>query len=288
MQCTASIDWLRFSVPNGQTAFDFATAYAHRADNDPTKKPIPRYSSVQAYECLRIDYHVVKPELRTVVTMTGEHLRKFAEYGHDIRAACEELLSLDDINFTRVDAALDFRDSGGSIEQFFRAFLDGAMATHTTSGHLIRSGTGEHIGYTAYIGSRESARMLRLYDKGVQSGVGGDWLRAELEIKKPMTETFVRAVVNAGVVDATCAAMRGFMPRSGFEWFDRTVLNDGVIVDMKVGRKETLGNTWLYETALGAVCKAMLAGDELILRKIRRALATWDGSTPDETNECFK
>jgi hypothetical protein len=279
MQYTVSIDWLRMTVPDQQAKYDFIEAFAGKHDPMEHERPIPRYSSMRNYEHCRVDWHVVKPELRVVITMTGEHLRTFAAHGGDIRQVFEWTLQQADVNVTRVDGAIDLFDSAADIPTFFNAFIGGEMNTHTTSGHLIRSGGSGHEAHTAYIGSRESARMLRVYDKGKQTNAGGDWIRCEIEIKKPMAFQFIRQAYEWGVVAATIRAMHDFIPRTGFGWFDDLRGDNDELVDMSVGRKNTNHDRWLFDTALPAVIKRVSTGDPLIIASLLRAINAARGAT---------
>jgi len=88
---------------------------------------------------------------------------------------------------SRIDLALDVRDSGLSIPALFRE-INRLKSNEPTlcnkcsaqSYSLIESENG---GATLYVGSRTSMQMLRIYNKAAEQGLTGDWLRFEVEVK---------------------------------------------------------------------------------------------------------
>jgi hypothetical protein len=80
----------------------------------------------------------------------------------------------------RIDLAIDIRDSQIRPRDYYNKLDGGSARTKSKSWSIIEGNGG---GQTLYVGSRVSEMMLRLYDKGIESGIGGDWIRAELEIK---------------------------------------------------------------------------------------------------------
>lgn len=80
---------------------------------------------------------------------------------------------------TRIDVAFDYKSEAASAartaeEYWLEHGIEGIKKTK-----LISSKNGS----TFYIGSRQSERMLRVYDKGLQLGDDPNWRRCEIEIK---------------------------------------------------------------------------------------------------------
>ena len=84
-------------------------------------------------------------------------------------------------NLLRADVAIDYDEPGAwdSLSGLAIATADafGLKVRHVGDFHR------EQDGRTLYIGSRSSAAMQRLYEKGKQLGQSVDWVRAELELK---------------------------------------------------------------------------------------------------------
>ena len=81
----------------------------------------------------------------------------------------------------RADVAIDYDEPGAwdSLSSLAITTADafGLKVRHVGDFHR------EQDGRTLYIGSRSSAAMQRLYEKGKQLGGSVDWVRAELELK---------------------------------------------------------------------------------------------------------
>lgn len=107
-------------------------------------------------------------------------------------------------HFTRVDLALDFRGEGLD--------LVGAMEAGCQRGELCSarrfksipefSNRGELLGHTLYIGRRGkdgSGRLVRAYDKGLESGTvpAGQWHRLEVEFTGDCADNVASLLIQA-------------------------------------------------------------------------------------------
>lgn len=98
--------------------------------------------------------------------------------------------------FTRLDLAIDVRDSEFSVQDYAKLIRRGEYKARAKKPNLI-DGFGN--GDTLYIGSRQSERMLRIYDKAKEQGINGDWIRIELEIKGKKSRSHGRAIASMDV-----------------------------------------------------------------------------------------
>ncbi len=81
----------------------------------------------------------------------------------------------------RLDVALDFVNTGLTVEQFQEQFMMGYCETRLRSASEVRNLTG--AGHTFYIGSRKTRKkLIRVYDKAAEQNIEGDWLRVELQL----------------------------------------------------------------------------------------------------------
>jgi hypothetical protein len=83
---------------------------------------------------------------------------------------------------TRVDSCIDFEAPGA-----WDVLLDRSFKVKTEMGVSSRV-QGDWFdngirGRTFYLGSTKSDVQFRLYEKGKKEGQGGDWVRAELQVK---------------------------------------------------------------------------------------------------------
>lgn len=112
-------------------------------------------------------------------------------------------------HFSRIDAAID--DKGGNF------YSPGDVFGFHENGQIVSkwrtvkrtdrySAPGVCSGYTVYFGSRESALMLRLYDKGIEQNnhlspededyIDYNWYRWELEYKDDRANEFAQVIID--------------------------------------------------------------------------------------------
>lgn len=80
---------------------------------------------------------------------------------------------------TRLDVAYDFIGVGEAIEDTYNAYR---CRSHYPKRQITFVDSAS--GATLYIGSRSSAKMIRLYDKAAEQKVPLDWKRLEVEYKQ--------------------------------------------------------------------------------------------------------
>lgn len=81
---------------------------------------------------------------------------------------------------SRIDLAFDMRETTIKPGGLYEHLCNGRAITTAKNYNLI---VGNDGGATLYIGSRQSEAFVRIYDKGIESGIGGNWIRCELELK---------------------------------------------------------------------------------------------------------
>ena len=99
-----------------------------------------------------------------------------------------QLSQVVDFRFTRVDVARDFMAGEMTVEEVLDAYNSDGFTLSVTRPHLRKEGldwyNDTRKGRTLYIGSRQSSRLLRAYEKGKQLGdEESAWLRVELELR---------------------------------------------------------------------------------------------------------
>lgn len=84
--------------------------------------------------------------------------------------------------FTRIDVCFDdVSDGVTSVAEYAKRYAAGDFEGRARSYREITSSGG---GHTLYIGSRQSEKMMRIYDKGAEQGIAsGFWVRHEIELK---------------------------------------------------------------------------------------------------------
>jgi hypothetical protein len=97
---------------------------------------------------------------------------------------------------TRIDIAADLHNSEINIPYLYQLWGKGECRTKARTATLLRS-MGETSGVTLYIGSRSSEAFLRIYDKAVETGTVGDWIRVECEYKGSKAQEIVNVLASS-------------------------------------------------------------------------------------------
>jgi len=112
---------------------------------------------------------------------------------------------------TRLDVALDIIQRGITVAQVAAEYDLTPHDGRKKKTQFIKSPGGD----TFYIGSRASAHYLRVYDKGKQQGIEGNWIRCEIELKDYAAPHWVNLVMY-NPADA-CVEMRRMIDTPGTE-----------------------------------------------------------------------
>lgn len=123
------------------------------------------------------------------------------------------LPQVDSFRFTRVDVARDFFDGEYTIEKVLDAYHAGGFTLSITKPLLRKEGrdwdNDTQTGRTLYIGSRQSSRLVRAYEKGKQLGdESSPWLRVELEMRSRDLRIPIDILLHAGDYLATYPAFQ--------------------------------------------------------------------------------
>jgi hypothetical protein len=178
---TICIDWLSVTF-KGQThaAHHFLDTYANSGISQPATA-IFGYSTAtrDANNVVRM-WHNSRSDMGEHAIFSGSSLKALHNIGREtpeiLRAAIECAGKI-----SRLDLAVDIVGESFSGQMVKKALektgnQGTARAYSTVEGH--------DGGFTLYVGSRQSERFIRIYDKGIESGqTGMDWWRYELETK---------------------------------------------------------------------------------------------------------
>jgi hypothetical protein len=171
---------------------------------------------------------------------------------------------------SRIDVAIDIYGSGVTWKELQSQMPN--IVTKAKSAPQAKDAMGG--GWTQYIGKRASQRMLRIYDKGAQTGSGLDHIRVELEAKGNRARSIAHSLANDS------DSMGGFIRAEIVDFCDFPgwgVWNDAMASEsqpaQKTGRKETDTRAWLIHTVAPVLAREY-ARDETLLSDFERAL--WD------------
>lgn len=265
-----SIDWLQYSIPwpaglHQWPDHGFQESEVIKSVFPPHDKlyltgeilhPIRGYNNGQAASFGRVFWHSQNRNQHIGVIFTGE----------DMRAAVNVLMpNMQLLNWAiakskkiaRMDVAVDIYDpvaDPSDILEFWRQGFVGTPArkvsettsyTQTSDGHIIKTPT-------IYVGTRDSDRMLRVYDKGKQTGESDHWVRAELQTRDDNAMGLAKAIQRGGIPDTGRQAIRSFCNIPSLGWWRGAMEGPAVEID-KTPRKETDSEKWALTVALPAL-----------------------------------
>jgi hypothetical protein len=124
----------------------------------------------------------------------------------------------------RIDIALDFPLQSPRLSmRYWESFIeDGLLVGYRTVRRVMSSG-GNRPGTTVYLGSRESDRFVRIYDKNID---GVDCDRLEVEFKRSRALWIMQQIANSDVADlpvllngVACGQINFARSRSDIDFF---------------------------------------------------------------------
>lgn len=126
-------------------------------------------------------WHSTRSEMGFHIVVSGGALRNLLERSGLSQGQVLRQLSDLDGRFTRIDLAKDVRGVSIDLDGVYEAISSGKTKGTARSFSQMHSPNG---GNTIYVGSRQSERFVRIYDKAAQTGlIGEQWKRFEIECK---------------------------------------------------------------------------------------------------------
>lgn len=102
--------------------------------------------------------------------------------------------------FTRVDIALDIRDKPDLFNNILHCYHNNLVISKFRTSKIIQGKTNQEINSnTIYFGSRQSNIMLRIYNKALEQGIDGDWIRFELVFKKEYIPSMIEQIASTSI-----------------------------------------------------------------------------------------
>jgi len=275
MDVTFSIDWIH--VTEQYETYALPSSFVCQPMGLKITPATPRYGYtagwVNAYGA-HIMRNMNRPDMGVHVSYSAATLNKYREAGVDAL----EILRWHVDRFavvTRLDLAFDMRNSQLSIDSL-KAELTGGEATMTakTWNHI----QGSDGGQTLYIGSRSSETFLRIYDKGIESKQGGDWVRVEIELKGSKSEYAAHTMVTEPKVSAYRWAQSWLKGYVSFKHPVMTALcNEPGIRMEKANKPDKDTERWLLEQVAPAMARYMAkTSDYNLLVRFMAILAAYD------------
>lgn len=249
---TTTIDWLSFTLhPDKESTPHVLQTIAGSGIMEPDKVRFGYERAARTEEGCIVLTAPSRPSMGVHVIVSGSALLRLRERGVDGLHLIREVLH-DEGKVSRLDLAKDAKDETFGIMHFEKLAAEGQFEGTAHKAASVRSSDG---GCTVYIGSRQSERFLRVYDKGIESKQGGDWIRAELELKGDTAHLVAQALLDqtGGVNDVFCAMARRMCDMQYEGWQD--LLNaEGEFTTPKI-EKQADREAWIEKQVADAVLK---------------------------------
>ena len=265
MDLSAGLDWISCTFP-----YDYPVRWrscVHPADTDKSVEGKARngyqHATTYASGAVCMVNHD-RPEMGWHVIYTARAIHQLHELSGVTQKQLLQHLS-EGAKVSRLDVKLDVTDSGLKIEDLYHDAKAGKIETKSrTVGYVESAKTGQEIGAsTCYVGSmKKRKKLLRVYDKGLQSSILGDLKRFELELRSRTTSNPVNRLKTANM-DDWGAIIGGLI--KGFCYWPANPEIVEIFADLtaiKIGvPQEPIGNTKLW---LLNVCAPVLARQSVL------------------------
>ncbi len=227
MKCQVLIDWLTFSIKNIQEPTQVIRKFLGLDPALFQEAPyglmgyqrVLRFSDIQVlYEPRENEYF---RDMGVCVSMSGNGCRAFETMSRlTIKGAKDtqgtastafptlfQLLAAEpSANISRVDIACDDREGHLSMDDIVRKVQDNEINSRMSKRTLYLGYDGtRRSGTTVYIGAESSAFRVRIYDKALERGESGHWVRVELVMRGENAQAFGQQLTNAESVGKLAA-----------------------------------------------------------------------------------
>jgi len=226
-----------------------------------------RYNKAYRLVCGGVfTYNDQREDIYPLVVLSGEPLGEIRAMGFDDDSLVNDVwikttggLSG---NITRADFCLDTDDKKSQVIDFKRAWDNGKIKTRCrTADYIDRTerpsqGVKKKPAETFYLGSKESDRMLRVYDKASELKLLNQILnRVELQTRNDCARALVKDSCLHGADVAGKAHIRKFC-QVDIPWFNRLLRGENIAVS-KIPRKEPKFRRWLNGQVKSAIMNNM-------------------------------
>lgn len=217
MNCAVLIDWLTFSVKETDPNKVIQTYLGMDPDLfQDTGYSLMGYNKVLCFSDIRVcsngredDYF---KDMGVCVSMSGNGCRTFETMSKltlDLKdkqgtpsvafPALFQLLASDaDANVSRIDIACDDREGYLDMDEIIAKAQDNAINSRLKKRRIVYSLDGtQKDGATVYIGAPSSDFRVRIYDKALEQGEPGHWVRVELVMKGKNSNAFVEQMTGS-------------------------------------------------------------------------------------------
>lgn len=174
---------------------------------------------------------------------------------------------------TRCDLALDLHDAKVTPKTLKYDLKRGRATGQARTWRWIEGSNGQIEGSTVYVGSPDSDRQLRFYDKRAEMGAvdAAAFVRLELELRRVRANGAFQSAARNGVAETVRGHMADFLRWGNREY--QTALNGESAMPQDIPRKDTARQKWLLGQVSVALAQELILDQEFLTRIIASARA---------------
>jgi len=182
MDIAVTLDWLAFTFRERTRDSEDYINHFLRIDSGNPERPRNGYDTAfRTEDNVVVSWHSNRAEMGTHVVFAGSALRKFCERLSWSQIDTLEVACGSGGTVSRLDIAKDAKGGHISLSKIWDEIQTGNRQGTARTFAKMESGANA---ITIYLGSRQSERFARIYDKAKEQGDNiGQWKRYELECK---------------------------------------------------------------------------------------------------------
>jgi len=180
MTLSITLDWLAFTYK--EDTHEAAEWIRLHASSTESLSATPRNGYTDAYTAkngIVVQWNPNRAEMGYHVVIAGSAIRYIWEHDELDQKTLLRSVVNSGASITRLDLAKDAQDVEIDLDAIYEAMEGGRYTGTARKFSQMHSKNG---GNTVYVGSRQSEKFIRIYDKASESGLQGElWTRFEIE-----------------------------------------------------------------------------------------------------------
>ena len=219
MKCEVLVDWLTFSVKEKDPAIVIAEYLGLGPELfQDAGYGLLGYNRVLRFSDICVCYEGREnsffKDMGVCVSMSGNGCRTFETMSKLARekgtspfpALFQHLTADESANVSRIDIACDDHSGFLDMDRIVEKVQANELNSRMTKRSVVVSYDGtQRNGSTVYIGAPSSDFRVRIYDKALEEGVDGHWVRVEMVMRQKNANAFVEQAVNASSIGKLAA-----------------------------------------------------------------------------------
>ncbi len=254
MTLEITIDWLSVTFKGGSSnEKKFVDAFATHQVFDPTSARFGYDGATKSEEGVIHMWNGNREEMGHHFQFNGSSLRYILKnYGVQPQEVVRQAVHAGG-RVTRLDVAKDEKSQAVDYDKIWTELL--ARRYTGTMRRPTRTQSGAQ-GYTIYMGSRQSDKFARLYNKAAEQAVQGVWNRYELELKGDVARNMSKFIADNGDLVAMFDTITKGMVTLDASWLLEMFYDNGSIkVALPKLEKVTDTEKWIAQQVTPAIAK---------------------------------